>query len=189
MRLQAVEGGDDAVGELGADGVTPAAVLESYDADTADDVGAQVVRHCRGAVLSDCGCAVEATCPRQGHIGAGEGVPPCPQDGAQELEGLDSLVPVQGVGHLAPENLLEHVELGLDLADVGTGRETGLGDLMGGGDDRFGVAIVHASGNDLVEAFDVAAGAGRLRLLARVALFELGDRLVDDTVPGSGEDF
>jgi hypothetical protein len=60
---------------------------------------------------------------------------------------------------------------------------------VGGGDNGFGVAVVHATDDELVEALEVAACIGRVRLLAGLALFELGDCLVDDTVPGSNEDF
>jgi hypothetical protein len=125
----------------------------------------------------------------EGDIGPRERVPARTEDRAQKLEGLDALVAGKAVGHLAPEHLFEDVELPLHLAYVESGREAVSGELVRRGDDRLGVAIAHALDHELKQVLQVTAARLRAcRLIARVALLELGNRLVDNPVPRFGKD-
>src|SRR5208283_3837382 len=107
------------------------------------------------------------------HVGPGKSVPARPQDRVHELERLYPLVACQAGGHLAPEHLLQDVELSLNLANVEAGREAVRSQLVRRRDDRLDIAIVHALDDELEQIPQVPATHLRAGgLVARTASIE-----------------
>ena len=90
---------------------------------------------------------------------------------------------------VAPENLLQDVELALDLADVEAGREAVRRQLVRRGDDRLHDALAHAPDDDLEQVLQMGRDSPRCPVVLPrgMALVQLGDRLVHDPTRRIGE--
>lgn len=200
---QAAQRGDNTIGQPGADGIALTLVVKDDDAnlpeDFRPDVGAHEVIGCEWQVPSvrltaSSSCREMLSGPiaapaGQGHIGPGEGIFSCPDDGAHEPERLDPLLVGEDADHLTPEHLLQDVEYFLGLRNVGTGGETARRHLLARSCDRLGAALLHAPQDKLEQMPDIAAAllrAGRMTAYA-ITPFERGNRFADHPLPGTGE--
>ena len=78
----------------------------------------------------------------------------------------------------------------MNLADVEAGGEAVSCECVRRGDDRLDVFVAYAPHDDTEEVSQMTATRLRARrLVARMALLELGNRLVHNPTPCTGEDF
>ena len=83
---------------------------------------------------------------------------------------------------MPPEHVLQDREPRLDLSQIDAGLETVRGDLLGRGDDRPGVPLMHAPLDQLEQPLHVTAALRRAERAGLIAPAERGQRLIDHLV-------